>query len=164
MSPQPAPAPIAATVLLVDDTPANLGVLVDRLEESGACVVVAQDGEEALERAQLVLPDLVLLDVRMPGIDGYETCRRLKAAPCTRDVPVIFMTAHDDVGENLRGFGVGAVDCITKPLHLGEAMARIAAHLGWYRRQRELAAENARLRALLAQHDTPLAAELRAPG
>jgi DNA-binding response OmpR family regulator len=138
------------TVLLVDDTPANLGVLVDRLEERGACVVVAQDGEEALERAQFVQPDLVLLDVRMPGIDGHETCRRLKANERTRDVPVIFMTAQDDVAENLRGFEAGGVDCITKPLHLADALARIAAHLRWSMRQRELAADNARLRQLLA--------------
>ena len=146
-----APVP---TVLLVDDTPANLGVLVDRLEESGACVVVAQDGHEALERAQFVQPDLVLLDVRMPGIDGFETCRRLKAIELTRDVPVIFMTAHDDVAESLRGFEAGAVDCITKPLHLAVTLARIGAHLGWSIRQRELAADNERLRQLLAERES----------
>ncbi|HEX6705986.1 MAG TPA: response regulator [Albitalea sp.] len=142
------------TVLLVDDTPANLGVLVDRLEENGACVVVAQDGQEALERAQFVQPDLVLLDVRMPGIDGFETCRRLKAIERTRDVPVIFMTAHDDVAESLRGFEAGGVDCITKPLHLALTLARVGAHLGWYMRQRDLVADNARLRLMLAERES----------
>ncbi|HEV7914230.1 MAG TPA: response regulator, partial [Albitalea sp.] len=121
-----APDGAVPTVLLVDDTPANLGVLVERLEQHGACVVIAQDGEEALERARFVHPDLVLLDVRMPGIDGHETCRRLKADARTRDMPVIFMTAHDDVAENLRGFEAGGVDCITKPLNLADALARIA--------------------------------------
>jgi len=141
-------------VLLVDDTPANLGVLVDRLEEGRTCVVVAQDGHKALERAQFVQPDLVLLDVRMPGIDGFETCRRLKADERTRDVPVIFMTAHDDVNESLRGFEAGGVDCITKPLNLAITLARISAHLDWSMRQRHLAADNERLRLLLAERES----------
>jgi CheY-like chemotaxis protein len=81
------------TVLIVDDTPANLGVVVEHLEEHGFRVVVAQGGEEALLRAARVRPDLILLDVMMPGIDGFETCRRLKATEVTRSIPVIFMSA-----------------------------------------------------------------------
>ena len=146
LSPSPALSASAPTVLIVDDTPANLAVLVDHLESSGARVVVAQDGEEALERAALVLPDLVLLDVRMPGLDGYETCRRLKASERTADTPVIFMSAHEDIAETLRAFEAGGVDCIAKPLHLGETLARIRTHLQWSMRQRQLLAENERLR------------------
>lgn len=146
MTPPPEISASAPTVLIVDDTPANLAVLVDHLEGTGARVVVAQDGEEALERAALVLPDLVLMDVRMPGLDGYETCRRLKASGRTADTPVIFMSAHEDIAETLRAFEAGGVDCIAKPLHLGETLARIRAHLRWSMRQRQLLAENERLR------------------
>lgn len=142
--------PRAPTVLIVDDTPANLSVVVDRIEEAGWCVVVAQDGEEALERVRFVLPDLVLMDVRMPGIDGCETCRRLKALPALRDVPVVFMTAENDPDENLPCFEAGGVDCVTKPLHIAETLARLRAHLGWSTRCRQLAEENRRLGGQLA--------------
>jgi CheY-like chemotaxis protein len=134
------------TVLIVDDTPANLGVLVIRLEELGWCVLVAQDGEEAIERLRHVLADLVLMDVRMPGIDGHETCRRIKTDPRMRDLPVIFMTAQHDADENLRGFEVGGVDCIIKPLHIAETVARLRAHLAIYQRLKRLSEENAALR------------------
>ena len=90
---QPALQPEGQTILMVDDTPANLGVLAHVLEESGLQVLVAQDGEEAIARARRAHPDLILLDVMMPGIDGFETCRRLKSLEETRDIPVIFMTA-----------------------------------------------------------------------
>ena len=82
-----------ATILVVDDAPINIGVVVDSLEDKGFRVLVALDGEEALERAQFSQPDLILLDVKMPGIDGFETCRRLKRNEQTRDIPVIFMTS-----------------------------------------------------------------------
>src|SRR5882757_6039002 len=87
------PESVTATVLIIDDTPANLGVVVEHLEDHGFRVTVAQEGEEGLRRAESFPPDLVLLDVMMPGIDGFETCRRLKASARTRDIPVIFMTA-----------------------------------------------------------------------
>jgi DNA-binding response OmpR family regulator len=137
------------TVLIVDDTPANLGVLVSRLEEAGWCVLVAQDGEEAIERVRYVLPDLVLMDVRMPGIDGHETCRRMKTDPRMSKVPVVFMTAQHDPDENLRGFEVGGVDCITKPLHIAETMARLGAHLDTFGQLNRLSEENASLRQRL---------------
>ena len=141
------------TVLIVDDTPANLGILVDRLEEIGWCVLVAQDGEEALERVRHVLPDLVLLDVRMPGIDGHETCRQMKNDPRLREMPVIFMTAQHDPDENLRGFDAGGVDCITKPLHVAETIARVRVHLVAARRLQRMADEVDELRRQLSAAD-----------
>ena len=129
------------TILIVDDTPANLSVLLQCLDEAGYRVLVAEDGEEALELIAQAVPDLVLLDVMMPGIDGFETCRRLRAAPATAELPVIFMTAMTDTSEKLAGFAAGAVDYITKPVQHEEALARVATHLQIRRLRRELAAE-----------------------
>ncbi|HEY4297689.1 MAG TPA: response regulator, partial [Paraburkholderia sp.] len=94
MSELDVPATQPGTVLIVDDTPANLGVVIDTLAQQGIRVLVALDGIEALERAAFAQPDLILLDVRMPGIDGFETCRRLKSNERTRDIAVIFMTSQ----------------------------------------------------------------------
>jgi len=127
-----------ATILIVDDTPANLSVLVDTLSEAGYKLMVAEDGEDALAQTARTSPDLVLLDVMMPGLDGFETCRRLKAQASTRDVPVIFMTALTDTAEKVRAFGAGAVDYITKPIQHEEALARIGTHLTLRRLQQEL--------------------------
>lgn len=129
------------TILIVDDTPANLSVLLRCLTDANYRVLVAEDGEEALEQVTLAPPDLILLDVMMPGLDGFETCRRLRATPTTRDIPVIFMTALTDTREKLQGFAAGAVDYITKPVQHEEALARMATHLKLRRLQRELAAE-----------------------
>ncbi|MFY0578519.1 response regulator [Cystobacter fuscus] len=96
-----------STILIVDDTPANLGVAVEHLESMGYRVLVAQDGEEALERAEHMRPDIILLDVVMPGLDGLETCRRLKVAESTREIPVIFMTCLSDTTDKLAGFEAG---------------------------------------------------------
>ena len=117
------------TLLIIDDTPANLAVVVDGLESHGFSVVIAQDGEEGLERARFVEPDLVLLDVMMPGLDGFEVCRRLKSHPKTRDIPVIFMTSLTDIADKVTGFRVGAVDYVTKPLQIDEVIARVTTHL-----------------------------------
>lgn len=117
------------TLLLVDDVPANLGVLLDVLGTAGYDVRVAESGERALQQMQRTRPDLVLLDVMMPGLDGLETCRRLKAEAAWADVPVIFMTALTDVIDKVKGFEAGAVDYITKPLHPQEVLARVKAHL-----------------------------------
>jgi CheY-like chemotaxis protein len=117
------------TILIVDDTPANLGILVDHLEKSGLRIVVAQDGEEGLERANFVHPDLVLLDVMMPGINGFEMCRRLKSNAVLKDIPVIFMTALSDPKDNAMGFEVGGADYITKPFQIAEVLARVNMHL-----------------------------------
>src|ERR1035437_7812180 len=104
------------TILIVDDTPINLGVVVETLENRGYRLVVAQDGMEGLQRAAFVKPDLILLDVMMPGMDGFEVCRRLKNNADTADIPVIFMTALAEVEHKITGFKVGGVDYVTKPI------------------------------------------------
>jgi diguanylate cyclase (GGDEF)-like protein len=117
------------TLLVVDDQPNNIKVLFDFLVESGYRVLVAQDGESALEKAANAVPHLVLLDVMMPGIDGFETCRRLKLNEKTKDIPVIFMTALSDTPYSVKGFEVGAVDYVTKPIQQEEILARINTQL-----------------------------------
>ncbi|MET3132546.1 two-component system NtrC family sensor kinase [Oxalobacteraceae bacterium GrIS 1.11] len=131
-----------STVLIIDDTPANVAVLADYLEEQGLRVVVAQDGEEGLTRASFVQPDLVLLDVMMPGIDGFETCRRFKLDPDIRDIPIIFMTALTDTGNVVNGFAVGGVDYVTKPIQIEEVLARINTQLAVQAMHRQLSAQN----------------------
>jgi diguanylate cyclase (GGDEF)-like protein/PAS domain S-box-containing protein len=133
------------TILIVDDIPANLAVAVDYLEDSGFKVMVAQDGEEGVERAQLVRPDLILLDVMMPGIDGFETCRRLKRIEGTRDIPVIFMTALADTKDKVAAFAAGGVDYVTKPFQVEELLARITTHLTLRAAQKQLVTQNAQL-------------------
>ncbi len=144
-------APARPHVLIVDDLPANLGVLQGVLEEAGFQVLVATSGERALTRLAYMRPDLILLDVNMPGLDGYETCRRLKADARWHEVPVIFLTAQDDPTDKLRGFEAGAVDYITKPLHAEEVLARVRAHLQIRSLQRALAEKNALLETAMAR-------------
>ncbi|MDP3841668.1 MAG: adenylate/guanylate cyclase domain-containing protein [Oxalobacteraceae bacterium] len=145
----PTPTPTAATsphtILIVDDTPANLGVVVESLEERGFRVVVAQDGEEGLQRADFVQPDLILLDVMMPGLDGFEVCRRLKALASTREIPVIFMTSLTETEHKITAFQAGGVDYVTKPLQIDEVMARVHTHLHLHAMQQQLEAQNAQL-------------------
>ncbi|PSN19532.1 hybrid sensor histidine kinase/response regulator [filamentous cyanobacterium CCP5] len=117
------------TILVVDDTPTNIQVLFDLLDASGYRVAIAKSGESALKRMQSSLPDLILLDVMMPGIDGFETCRTLKANATTSDIPVIFMTALADTVDKVKGLKLGAVDYITKPIQHEEVLARIDVHL-----------------------------------
>ncbi|MEG3876650.1 response regulator [Microcoleus sp. herbarium7] len=117
------------TILVVDDTPSNLQVLFDVLSEQNYRVAIAKNGETALQRVRSSQPDLILLDVMMPGIDGFETCVRLKANPDTRDIPVIFMTALSDSVDRVKGLSLGAVDYITKPIQHEEVLARIRVHL-----------------------------------
>jgi signal transduction histidine kinase len=117
------------TILIVDDHPTNLKIAVDYLETCGLTVLVSQDGESALKRTQFAHPNLILLDVLMPGIDGFETCRRLKANPETEDIPVIFMTALASAEDQVKGFEVGGVDYITKPIQHEEVLARVTTHL-----------------------------------
>ena len=139
---QPALQPEGQTILMVDDTPANLGVLAHVLEESGLQVLVAQDGEEAIARARRAHPDLILLDVMMPGIDGFETCRRLKNLEETRDIPVIFMTALLEQTDKLAGFEAGAVDYVTKPFEVEEVLARVRTHLSLRAMREQLTQQN----------------------
>jgi len=116
-------------VLIVDDVPENLAVLCDLLDEAGYMVLVATDGERAIETARHVAPDVILLDAVMPGLDGFETCRRLKAHEATRDIPVVFMTGLTETEHVLAGFAAGGVDYVTKPIQPVEVLARISAHV-----------------------------------
>lgn len=118
-----------ASILVVDDTPANSEVLVEMLSKEGFHVRVAQDGERAIEDAELSPPSLVLLDVLMPGLDGFETCRRLRGIPTLRQTPVIFMTALSEAHDKVRAFEAGADDYIIKPFERGEVLARVRMHL-----------------------------------
>lgn len=135
-----------ASILVIDDTPANVAVLADYLEELGVRVVVAQDGEEGLGRAEFVKPELILLDVMMPVMDGFETCRRLKLNEITRDIPVIFMTALTDTKSMVTAFEAGGVDYISKPFQMEEVLARIETHLSLRAMHRQLSNQNLALR------------------
>jgi DNA-binding response OmpR family regulator len=162
----------AATLLIVDDKPQNLRLVSDFLAEQGFDLMLARSGAQALERVARATPELVLLDVRMPDMDGFAVCRRLKADSATADVPVIFMTAVDDTAHKVEGFALGAVDYITKPIQREELLARIRHHLQLHRLQRELVAKSADLASKNAELEaygrtiahslkTPLAAAIR---
>lgn len=130
--------PQPETILVVDDNPTNIQVLFDILSEIGYRVAIAKSGEAALQRLQSYHPDIILLDVMMPGIDGFETCNRLKTDPTTCDIPVIFMTALSDAVDKVKGLSLGAVDYITKPIQHEEALARIRVHLQLRQSQKKL--------------------------
>ncbi|MGV0104940.1 response regulator [Nostoc sp. DSM 114160] len=121
--------PEDSLILVVDDTTTNLEIVFDILTNVGFKVIAENDGERALKQVEYQLPDLILLDVMMPGIDGFETCKRLKANSATCDIPVIFMTANSDTHSKVKGLNIGAVDYITKPFHQEELLARIKTHL-----------------------------------
>ncbi|MGF6507552.1 response regulator [Paraburkholderia sp. 32] len=150
MSHLAAPVAYTGTILIVDDTPGNLGVVVDSLEARGIRVLVALDGIEALERAAFSQPDVILLDVKMPGIDGFETCRRLKRDERTRDIAVIFMTSLMDNEDRVEGFLVGGVDYVTKPLRVDEMVARVGVHLELRVMHKQVLAQNRQLLAEVA--------------
>lgn len=116
-------------ILVVDDTPANLEVITETLSLAGYATSTAISGERALKRLQTYIPDLILLDVQMPGMDGFETRQQLKADPGTARIPVIFMTALTAVDSKVKGFALGAVDYITKPFQEAELLARVNTHL-----------------------------------
>jgi PAS domain S-box-containing protein len=132
-------------ILIVDDTPSNLEVLFDFLADAGFTVLVAEDGESAIARAEYAPPDLILLDILMPGMDGFETCQRLKVNQITKDIPVIFMTALSETVEKVKGLNLGAVDYITKPLQHEEVLARIELHLRLSKLTKILQEQNSRL-------------------
>ena len=121
--------PLDTTILVVDDHIPNLAFLTDALSAAGYRVLVAVDGQEALDRLAVTRPDLILLDALMPILDGFETCRRLKATPAYESIPVIFMTALGEPEQIVQGLGLGAVDYITKPAHPEVVKARIASHV-----------------------------------
>jgi PAS domain S-box-containing protein len=132
-------------ILIVDDIAANLQVVADFLAGCGYDVLIAQEGEEALERASLAQPDLIMLDVLLPDANGFDVCRRLKQQPRTRHIPVIFMTALVDTEHKLAGFAAGGIDYVTKPLDLGEMLARIDTHMRLRWLQQQLEQKNAEL-------------------
>lgn len=115
-------------VLVVDDAPSSLGMLCDALESEGYTVLVATDGESALERLELVVPDAILLDGLMPGLSGFETCRRLKANPAHAHIPVLFMTGLSETPHVVEGFECGGVDYVVKPIRVQEVLARLHTH------------------------------------
>jgi signal transduction histidine kinase len=132
-----------AVVLLVDDNYNNLQLLIEYLKNFGLKVLIAKDGQEALKRAQKIIPDLILLDIMMPGMDGFETCKHLKNNPQTKDIPIIFMSALTDTFNKVQGFKSGAVDYITKPFQHEEVLMRISTHLTLIQQKKRLAELNA---------------------
>lgn len=144
------------TVLIVDDMPNNISVLFETLTRFDYKVLVARDGKSAIEQARLAQPDLILLDVMMPGMDGFETCRRLKHDEILRAIPVIFMTALSETIDKVNGFNMGAVDYITKPFQLQEVVSRINTHLELRRLQHELENANIRLEERVAERTASL--------
>ena len=136
-------------VLIVDDMPDNLAVLHDALDESGYTVLVATSGDQALQRAGQARPDIVLLDAMMPGMDGFEVARRLKADPATTTIPIIFMTGLTETEHLVAGLEAGGVDYVTKPVKARELIARIGVHLGGARRARHQASQSRQARNAL---------------
>ncbi|MCU0543539.1 MAG: response regulator [Oscillatoriaceae cyanobacterium Prado104] len=134
-----------SNILVVDDTLANLQLLVGILTENGYKVRPAKDGLQALSAAKTAPIDLILLDINMPQMDGYEVCTKLKADPKTRDIPVIFISALSDVLDKVKAFGVGGVDYVTKPFQVEEVLARVATHLDLQRLQNNLRLTNEEL-------------------
>ena len=118
-----------ATILIIDDEPIQLRAMVAELAALGFETLIARDGADGLDKAERGRPDLILLDICMPGWDGYETCRRLKASLPTRPIPVIFLSALCETAQKLQGFEAGCVDYITKPFDHREVLARVSAHL-----------------------------------
>jgi len=148
----------AATILIIEDDPNNLALITDYLEEEPQfTVLVAEDGESGVQRASYARPDLILLDVLIPGIDGFETCRKLKAAGATSDIPVIFMTALTETEHKLRGFAAGAVDYITKPFRREDVLARVSVHLHIRELRRKLQDANASLERKVGERTAALA-------
>jgi phosphoserine phosphatase RsbU/P len=140
----------ASTILVVDDSPTNLQVLVRTLEGTGHRILAAKDGPTALEIARRTLPDLMLLDVMMPGMDGFEVCRVLKSQADTRNTVVIFLSARGEVADKVSGLELGAIDYITKPIQGEEVLARVDAHLSQQYLERELRKSRDRLDKELA--------------
>lgn len=149
----------ARSILVVDDAPINLEIITTELTKRGYDVLVARSGLEAIERAESSRPDLILLDVLMPGIDGFETCRRLKLGEATRDIPVIFMTALTATDDKIEGFRVGAVDYVTKPLNVTEVATRVATHLTLDALRQREAAQNRQLRQEMRAREQDLCAK-----
>jgi sigma-B regulation protein RsbU (phosphoserine phosphatase) len=144
------------SILLVDDNPTNLQVLFQTLESVGCKLLIAKNGEIALSIAGKAMPDLILLDIMMPGIDGYEVCRQLKANPATSDIPVIFLSALGDTEDKVKGLRLGAVDYVTKPFQPDEVIARVNTHLTIHRLKREVESQKDQL-----EHELEVVSEVQ---
>jgi signal transduction histidine kinase len=161
-------SPADSRILIVEDAPANIQALTAILREKGYAISIATNGRQALDVLASVRPDLILLDVMMPEMDGFETCTRIKASPQWRDIPIIFLTAKSETGDIVRGFELGAVDYVAKPFHAHELLARVHTHLAMDRLRREnellvrAESENARHRSV-AQMVAGVAHEINTP-
>ena len=144
------------SILLVDDNPTNLQVLFQTLEGVGCKLLVAKNGEMALSIVGKAAPDLILLDIMMPGIDGYEVCRQLKNNPATLGIPVIFLSALGDTEDKVKGLQLGAVDYITKPFQPDEVIARVNTHLTIHRLKREVESQKDQL-----EHELEVVSEVQ---
>lgn len=150
------------TILIVDDSPVSLEEIFQFLSNAGFKVVMAEDGESAIAQAQDTNPDVILLDIIMPGIDGFETCRRFKGNPLTQDIPIIFMTALSQTSVVVKGFQLGAVDFIIKPIHQEIILARIISHLTIQKLQQSLQEQNLKLQREIQQRQKAEAALVKA--
>ncbi|MGB1249049.1 MAG: response regulator, partial [Candidatus Promineifilaceae bacterium] len=151
---------IKDTLLLVDDNLSNLAVLFDHLDTAGYHVLVADNGIDAVEQTVADHPDLILLDVRMPAMDGYETCRAIKANAVVANIPIIFLSALADTDDRLKGFEAGGVDYVTKPVDAQEVVARIRTHIMLARLQRELTTMNEQLEETVSARTVELNVEI----
>jgi DNA-binding response OmpR family regulator len=138
-------------ILVVDDTLANLRLLTQMLSNHGYRVRPVTEGAQALMTARSIPPDLILLDIRMPGMNGYEVCERLKSDPSTQNIPIIFLSALGETEDKIKAFAVGGVDYITKPFQVEEVMARVQTHLALRALQEQLEAANLQLEARNAE-------------
>ena len=145
-----------ANILIVDDQPANRDLLIKALEPEGCRIISAPSGEVALKIAPRTVPELILLDILMPGLDGFEICQQLKAEPSTQDIPIIFVTAKGETEDVVEGFRIGGVDYITKPFEREEVLARVQTHLRVSRLTKELTRKNEEL----AEKNKELAQEI----
>jgi formate hydrogenlyase transcriptional activator len=149
------------SILVVDDTPSNVKVLVEMLGREGYRVLVAREAESALEQARYAMPMVILLDVMMPGMDGFECCRRLKSNAVTADIPVVFMTALGELEDKVRGFQAGGSDYVVKPFEHEEVLARVRNHIQRRRLQLDLAKANATLEAAVTERTAELKTALK---
>ena len=141
----------SGVILIVDDTPSNLQVLFACLESTGFKVLVAQNGEDALQIAASEVPDLILLDILMPDMDGFAVCSQLKASSQTEHIPVVFMTALTETINKVKGFEVGGIDYITKPIEQEEVLVRIRTHLKVQKMQCYIQGQNEQLQSEISR-------------